>query len=60
MFQLTINTGNAAFGDDAMDRALELERILKKIALQLKDGEQGRSVFDSNGNKVGEWSVTDV
>lgn len=60
MFKLTIDTGNAAFDDDthpiyARDR--EIARILRALAKKLEDdcAENAGKLFDSNGNRVGEF-----
>jgi len=60
-FQLTIDTGNAAFGPAAEDRAAEIARILRDLAAQL-DCSPGQSAkdgytYDTNGNKVGRWTL---
>ena len=57
MLKLTIETGNAAFGDDA---GTELARILRELADHLEDNqaparEIGNRLYDHNGNRVGEW-----
>ena len=56
MFKLTINTDNDAFSTDA---AAEIAEILGKVAHKLMATEEdGGNVYDSNGNKVGAWSLT--
>lgn len=59
MFKLEIETGNAAFDDDA---GPELARILRELADRLSpglpSGEGGAPLRDINGNKVGAWSLS--
>lgn len=53
MFQLKIDTDNAAFEDDP---GFEVARILRRIADKLENGEdfsKFRTVLDVNGNDVG-------
>ncbi len=57
-FRLTIECDNAAFADDDG----ELARLVLKVARDLDDrpptsGDSG-TVYDTNGNRVGEWTVT--
>lgn len=58
-FTLTIETGNAAFGEDEYERDVEIARILRTLAERFDDGvadlTQG-AVRDVNGNRVGEWN----
>lgn len=64
MFQLKIDTGNAAFHEpygDAPDQFLvewELRRILSQVSLDLADWKTSGKCIDINGNVVGEWSLT--
>lgn len=58
--RLHIETDNAAFSDD--DGGPELARILRDLARKISDAAAGYDdsgpVIDSNGNKVGRWSVS--
>lgn len=55
MFKLEIETGNAAFEDDAR---IEVARILREVAARLeRDLETTRGIQDLNGNTVGRWSL---
>ena len=67
MFTLTIETDSDAFtaeeeyrpGDNAQARANEIARILGRITNAIQTG--GRTdgtVRDTNGNTVGNWSLT--
>lgn len=56
MFRLEIQTDNDAF---KINGAEEIRTILKDIANQLRYGETSGKVRDTNGNTVGEWSLTD-
>lgn len=53
MFTLTIETGNAAFGDDPTS---EVAAILTKLARQISYQDQTDTVRDTNGNTVGRWT----
>lgn len=56
-FKMTVNMDNAAFdrGDGR-----ELARILREVADRLADVQEGSgSVRDVNGNKVGEYEITE-
>lgn len=69
MFKMTIDTGNGAFRnelgetDEEMEQldpsSWELRRILKEVEDSLEDGNTHGKIFDINGNRVGEWSLTD-
>ncbi|MGU3583057.1 hypothetical protein ACLBYD_07655 [Rhodococcus sp. C26F] len=54
-FQVTIDTGNAAFDGDGM--ATELARILRTVADALEDGHTSGVARDHNGNTVGRWAL---
>ena len=55
-FKLVVNMDNAAFdrGDGR-----ELARILREIANKVQDGKTDGRAMDVNGNKVGEWEVSE-
>lgn len=55
MMYLKFDTGNAAFVDDLHG---EVARILGGVATAVANGYRGGLIFDSNGNRVGEWSLT--
>lgn len=61
MFEMKINTECAAFHEPCTDKcsemweAIEINRILSNIQLQLEDGHTSGIIFDINGNRVGEW-----
>lgn len=69
MFKMTIDTGNGAFRnelgetDEEMEQldpsSWELRRILKEVENSLENGKTHDKIFDVNGNRVGEWSLTD-
>ena len=48
---------NAAFDD--LGRADEISRILKRIEQRIQDGEDGGGIVDYNGNRVGEWEISE-
>lgn len=50
---ILFDTGNAAFDDD--NHAHECARILRVIAAQVEQGEEGGLIRDLNGQKIGEW-----
>jgi|TARA_R110000796_G_scaffold61271_2_gene141898 hypothetical protein len=55
MFKLEFSTENSAFDPETIDT--ELESILTHVAYQASRGETGRAIIDSNGNRVGKWSL---
>lgn len=60
MFKLEFSTDNAAFGDN--DRATlehEVEMRLLNIVASISHGIYQGVVRDSNGNTIGQWSLTD-
>lgn len=63
MLSITIETGNAAFGDadDAEGPAAgyECAAILRSIADRLEAGETDGKLRDSNGNTVGSFELTE-
>lgn len=54
MFKVEMQTDNEAF-DLYADG--EVRRILQKICDDLENGISHGSCIDTNGNKVGEWSL---
>lgn len=58
-FKLEIDMGNAAFEDypDELPKLLELMALLARGNKWIK-GDSG-PLFDTNGNKVGAWEVTE-
>ena len=59
---IEINMDNAAFGEDGIEKANELRRILIKLAdkLDVIDTEDGEDlpIKDVNGNTVGRLCIT--
>ena len=65
MFELKIDTGNAAFCDpytgkeDEVCEAEETERILYTVIRAIAHtGSRSGVCMDANGNKVGSWKFT--
>lgn len=58
LFTLTVTMDNDAF-NDGMGGREELAVILTEAATQVEDSDE-RYLYDSNGNKVGKWSVVDT
>lgn len=54
-FTCTFDTGNAAF--DNGNGPEEAARALRIIAGKVSSGQDGGMIWDSNGNRIGEWSV---
>ena len=54
MFTLTVETSNAAFGDEPV---LELVRILAEVSEALQAGHTRGTVRDENGNRVGSYML---
>lgn len=54
-FVLTIETENAAFGDDGCGAAMEVARILDDVADRLRGMEYEGTCCDTNGNTVGRF-----
>lgn len=52
---IRFDTGNAAFDDG--NGPEEAARALRIIAGKVSSGQDSGSVFDSNGNRIGEWSA---
>jgi hypothetical protein len=52
---MTFDTGNAAF--DNGNGPDEAARALRIVMGKVSSGQDSGSVFDSNGNRIGEWSV---
>ena len=55
-FELRIETGNAAFDDDARG---ELVATLLRVAAAIENGESARQVRDVNGNRIGSFAWTE-
>jgi hypothetical protein len=51
-FSISVNMDNAAFEDEQ-----ELVTILKGVIKDYQNGNTGKQLFDSNGNKVGQWVI---
>lgn len=62
MLKIEIETGGAAFHDpytgeeNEYCEAMELKRILFGVVEDLDHNQMHGSLFDINGNKVGQWS----
>jgi|KBSMisStandDraft_5_1062788.scaffolds.fasta_scaffold440908_1 hypothetical protein len=60
-FNLTVECGNAAFGESVGERGQELARILREVAVRVENGIADNvrfSVHDLNGNRVGHAGMT--
>lgn len=60
MLKLEIKTGNAAFSEDDVltyEGRYEVARLLRKISVQIEQGDNDGVIMDINGNKVGRWSL---
>lgn len=57
MFKLEFSTDNAAFEGDL--KWMEIDTILRAVADKAGDGRTGGPIHDSNGNRVGAWSLTE-
>ncbi len=53
---ITVKMDNAAFTDNPGD---ELARILRDLAKHVENGDTGRPLMDSNGNRVGMFEVSE-
>lgn len=51
MFTLKIKTTNAA-----TENPYDVAELVEKVANNLKNGATSGTVYDYNGNKVGEWA----
>jgi hypothetical protein len=52
--KITMETDNAAFADDLFG---EVARALKIVAGKISSGQESGSIWDSNGNRVGEFDL---
>ena len=57
MFTLKLKTDNAAFNEYA-GAGYEVARILRAVANKLEEDADRGACLDSNGNRVGEWKLT--
>ena len=60
MLNIEIKTGNAAFSEDevlTIEGRYEVARLLRKISVQIEQGDNDGVIMDINGNKVGRWSL---
>ena len=61
MFKLEIKTGGAAFmepstgEEDEYYEAAEIDRLLRIVGADLRNGCTSGTLMDVNGNKVGSW-----
>lgn len=55
VFELEVESGNAAFGPTEIDARAEVARILRDVAARIERGCDGVPVFDVNGNRVGDF-----
>lgn len=55
MFEVKIQTGNAAFGEDRYEKGAEIARILREVADAVESGSSYGTCIDYNGNRVGTW-----
>ncbi|MET0374004.1 MAG: hypothetical protein ABW128_07070 [Rhizorhabdus sp.] len=56
-FTIDLSTGNAAFQDEPGADAIEVARILRRIAKRLETGDLQGGCFDINGNRCGSWEL---
>jgi hypothetical protein len=63
---IRVEMDNAAFFDDDSDgqqndeaARRELARILRDLSDHIEAGSDGKTLFDLNGNKVGDFSIMD-
>jgi hypothetical protein len=56
VFNLQISTLNAAFDDAAANECAE---VLRQVSHKLDEGYRDGHLYDPNGNRVGDWSLTD-
>jgi hypothetical protein len=54
VMEIKFSTDNDAFSENKTD---ECRMILRGIGEHLRDGHRGGIIMDSNGNKVGRWSL---
>ena len=59
-FQLRFELGNAAFDGSPLDRSNEIIRLLRETADKVDVGEEDGTLFDINGNKVGQWAFDPI
>ena len=60
MLKIEIKTGGAAFCEDDVltyEGRYEVTRLLRKISVQIEQGDNDGVIMDINGNKVGRWSL---
>lgn len=57
MFQLYFSTSNAAFDQDYPNESIA--HVVREVANKISDGELEGVVIDENGNRIGEFSVTE-
>lgn len=55
IFTCEVKMGNSAFEDP-----MELPRLLEEIARFVAEGQTGRGIRDSNGNRVGQWVMEET
>ena len=53
ILKITVDMDNAAFEDNSS----EIARILGLVAREIQRGHTEASILDSNGNKVGKYSI---
>lgn len=56
-YSLEIVCENAAFGESVMERGAEITRILREAADRIENGSLGGSLYDYNGNRVGDHGI---
>lgn len=60
-FKLTIDLDNDAFkacDGEGLELAIIMQRLALRFPERIESGDGG-NVFDSNGNRVGRWDVTE-
>ena len=55
IFTCEVKMDNSAFEDP-----MELPQILREIARLVAEGQTGRGIRDSNGNRVGQWVMDEI
>jgi hypothetical protein len=58
MFKLQFETINDQFGETADEKAQGVVLIMDSVWNAISDGKMNGVIRDENGNRIGEWSLT--
>ncbi len=57
MVKIHFDTDNASFGETEEERREEIAKTLESLARKIRNGYDAGLVMDTNGNRIGSFSI---